>query len=327
MAPDELVDLDEFVEVANEDAADHAESAVELLLHFGAARTAPGRNPGGTVAITPLGDLLARSITDAFAPSAEVNASEAVLAVTPLMPDEPTVARRLTRLAAQPWVEARGPVGAARELLAFAENAEPAQRFAALEIAQGLGYEAAEAWRELARKAGFGAYGRQWLARAGEHVPADENDEAWLLVETLLKSRDKLPDAFLPVVFLSLMHHVASTGMSAEALLAGIAGCGHPGGPEMARLLSGGRFRAGPLTSPAASSSAAPWTMTIMPPGMARSSSSRSRCATFPSRPSGGASWSRTTTPWKTCTTSSRSRWAGTTPTCTSSGRGTRTTG
>ena len=250
LAPDELVDLDELVEVANEDAADHAESAVELLLHFGAARTAPGCNPGGTIAITPLGDLLARSIMDAFAPSAEATASEAVLAVTPLMPDEPTAAPRLALLAAQPWTEARGPVGAARELLAFAENAEPAQRFAALEIAQGLGYEAAEVWRELARKAGFGAYGRQWLARAGEPVPGGENDEAWLLVETLLKSRDGLPDAFLPVIFLSLMQHAGPAGMSAEALLAGIAGCGHPGGPEMARLLSGGRFRTGPLTSP-----------------------------------------------------------------------------
>ena len=188
---------------------------------------------------------------DAFAPSAAATVSEAVLAVTPLMPDEPTSASRLARFAAQPWTEARGPVGAARELLAFAENAEPAQRFAALEIAQGLGYEAAEAWRELARKAGFGAYGRQWLARAGEPVPGGENDEAWLLVETLLKSRDGLPDAFLPVIFLSLMQHAGPAGMPPEALLAGIAGCGHPGGPEMARLLSGGRFRAGPLTSPA----------------------------------------------------------------------------
>jgi hypothetical protein len=251
LAPDELADLDELVEVASEDAADHAESAVELLLHFGVARTAPGCNPGGTIAITPLGDLLARSIMDAFAPSAEATVSEAVLAVTPLMPDEPTSASRLARFAAQPWVEARGPVGAARELLAFAENAEPAQRFAALEIAQGLGYEAAEAWRELVRKAGFGAYGRQWLARAGEPVPGGENDEAWLLVETLLRGRDGLPDAFLPVIFLSLMQHAGPAGMSAEALLTGIAGCGHPGGPEMARLLSGGRFRAGPLTSPA----------------------------------------------------------------------------
>ena len=251
LAPDELADLDELVEVANEDAADHAESAVEFLLHFGAARTAPGCNLGGTIAITPLGDLLARSIMDAFAPSAEATVSEAVLAVTPLMPDEPTSASRLARFAAQPWVEARGPVGAARELLAFAENAEPAQRFAALEIAQGLGCEAAEAWRELARKAGFGAYGRQWLARAGEPVPAGENDEAWLLVETLLRGRDGLPDAFLPVIFLSLMQHAGPAGMPAEALLTSIAGCGHPGGPEMARLLSGGRFRAGPLTSPA----------------------------------------------------------------------------
>ena len=102
LAPDELADLDELVEVASEDAAGHAESAVELLLHFGVARAAPGCNPGGTIAITPLGDLLARSIMDAFAPSAEATVSEAVLAVTPLMPDEPTSASRLARFAARP---------------------------------------------------------------------------------------------------------------------------------------------------------------------------------------------------------------------------------
>jgi Plasmid pRiA4b ORF-3-like protein len=86
---------------------------------------------------------------------------------------------------ARPWLTARSPIDAVRELLGYAESAEPDQRMVALALAREIGPAAVQAWRESAGRPGFGAYARRWLAGQGEPVAEDPRDEAWLTVEAM----------------------------------------------------------------------------------------------------------------------------------------------
>jgi hypothetical protein len=134
---------------------------------------------------------------------------------------------------------ARTPEGAVAELLAFAEEFDgPMLRFIALEIARQQGSEGAPAWREAARRSGFGAYARQWLASQGEPVQGDDRDEAWLLVDTLTQALGQLPDG-LGALMLAASLQAVSGGINAE-LLAGLRGCGHPQAAAVTGLLPGG---------------------------------------------------------------------------------------
>jgi hypothetical protein len=72
---------------------------------------------------------------------------------------------KVALIAAGPWLAARTPQAAVRELLEFAAAFDgPFLRTVALEIARQQGAEAVPAWREYAGMPGFGAYARQWLA-------------------------------------------------------------------------------------------------------------------------------------------------------------------
>ena len=77
----------------------------------------------------------------------------------------------VARTVAQPWLGARSAADAARELFAFAESADGGQRVASLALARELGSDAADAWREWAKRPGIGAYARQWLRSEGEQCP------------------------------------------------------------------------------------------------------------------------------------------------------------
>jgi hypothetical protein len=84
---------------------------------------------------------------------------------------------------------------------------------------------------------GFGAYARQWLAAQDEPVAADDKDEAWLLVDSIVQSGGEL----VPETFPLLSGTVQTMAGDSEAeVLAGIADCGHPHAAEVARMLSGG---------------------------------------------------------------------------------------
>ena len=68
------------------DLTEHAETAVGFLVQFGAAATGPGRTPGGTVVLTPLGRLLADAVLCALSVAADVSAGDLVAAVAGLPP-------------------------------------------------------------------------------------------------------------------------------------------------------------------------------------------------------------------------------------------------
>ena len=202
------------------DLAEHAGDTVRDLVDFGAAVQGPGRTPGGTVTLTPLGVLLAESILHTITPDPDQPVGGIVESVAWLPP-------QVALAAAGPWLAARTPDGAVSELLAFSEAFEgPMLRFIALEIAGQQGAQALAAWREAAKRPGFGAYARQWLASQGEPVEADDRDEAWLLVDTITQSVGELPDGLEALVLAAAMQAV-SGGAIAE-LLAGIRDCGHP---------------------------------------------------------------------------------------------------
>ena len=176
------------------DLAHHAVTTVSDLIDFEAVVTGPGRSAGGTVTLTPLGRHLAEAVFGSISPPADDTADDLVTAVA-WMP--PAVA--LT--AAGPWLAARAPHAAVRELLEFAAAFDgPVLRSVALEIARRSGVDATPVWREYARMPGFGAYARQWLAAQNEPVAADDKDEAWLLVDTIVQSSGQLTPEMLPLL-------------------------------------------------------------------------------------------------------------------------------
>lgn len=220
-----------------EDAADHAEAAVRLLVYFDAAFTGPGRTPGGTVTLTPLGKTFAASVLTSLAPSADASAAEVAVRVAGLP------AKVAASLATE-WASARTPAGAARELLDYAERAEPGLRFAALRLARGQGPAGMPAWRALAKRPGFGAYARQWLSSLGERVAEDDRDQAWLLADAMTQVSTDAPPGVMPFVLATAVWQLA--GDDAATVLDGLRESGHPAGPEIADAV--GRFL--PLTSP-----------------------------------------------------------------------------
>jgi Plasmid pRiA4b ORF-3-like protein len=214
------------------DLAGHAVTTVRALTAFHAAATGPGRSAGGTVTLTPLGAVLAESVFGALSPPAAGTAADLVKAVAWLPPG-------IALIAAAPWLAARTPHTAVRELLEFAAAFDgPALRFVALDIARLPGADAVSVWREYARMPGFGAYARQWLAAQDEPVTADDKDDAWLLVDTIVQAGGgQLPPGMLPLLGGAMR---AMAGDAIPEALTGIADCGHPHAADVARMLSGG---------------------------------------------------------------------------------------
>jgi hypothetical protein len=207
------------------DAAEHAEEAVEALVAFGAAAS------GGVVQLTPLGSMLARAVFEGRAPAADA-AAETVMSAISDVP--PPVAWTLAR----PWLGARSPAAAARELLALAESADGEQRIAALTFAREIGPGAAAAWREWAARPGFGAYARRWLADQGEPTAEDPADEAWLTVEALsFMLETMMPEMMPPSVVAEAIQE--ATGTDAAGAISLLTDSGHPAAPGIVALLTG----------------------------------------------------------------------------------------
>lgn len=197
---------------------------VEALAEFGIAVL-----HGDSVELTPLGHRLTDFLFRQSAPAAEADAATLVDAVA-------TLPNRITSLMARPWLAARTPIAAARELIATAESASGQQRLAALALARNCGPDAAPAWREWADKDGFGAYARIWLAEQDGTEPAD-TDMAWTTVDALGTLLDALPPD-LPLHLLSgLLQDQA--GAELAEILPLLADTDHPAAGRLVTFLTG----------------------------------------------------------------------------------------
>ncbi|MCO6008317.1 plasmid pRiA4b ORF-3 family protein [Actinoallomurus purpureus] len=202
-----------------------AEDTVQALGEFGIAALR-----GDVAELTPLGRWLTDVIFRKSAPPADIDAAALVgaLAQLPAM---------VAVLMARPWLSARTPAAAARELLTAGESTSGQERLTALDLARECGPQAAPAWREWAAKDGFGAYARVWLAEQDDSEPADA-DAAWITVDTLVTALDALPPE-LPVDLLPALLQ-SQVGDEVAEVLPLLGDCGHPDAPRLVKLLSGG---------------------------------------------------------------------------------------
>jgi Plasmid pRiA4b ORF-3-like protein len=208
-----------------DDSLAHAEGAVVSLVTYGAATTlavaptAPGGSGEARVRLTELGRMLAESIFTGCAPSADAGVA-ALLDVLDVVPSK--IGAQMTA----PWLAARSPSTAVRELLAYAESADPAGRMKAMAFAMGIGPEAAPAWREWAARPGFGAYARMWLTEHGEAVTENPGDQAWLTVEAFTAAGAAISPELTPLLLGAALES-ADASETAEALSL-MSASGHP---------------------------------------------------------------------------------------------------
>jgi hypothetical protein len=226
--PGDLLSLGDFLsdeDEDEEDAARHAAATVTGLLGFGAADVT-----GETVRLTSLGTVLATSVFQGREPSSDADVATVMSVISELPP-------AVAWTVAQPWLGARSAADAARELLAFAESADGAQRAASLAFAGELGSDASDAWREWAKRPGIGAYARQWLRSQGEEVPEDPADEGWLAVDALSVMLDALADTMPPFLIQAMLAQEFGEEVTevAEQMLAS----GHPRAEDIAARLTG----------------------------------------------------------------------------------------
>ena len=243
--PGDLLSLGDFLsdeDEDEEDAARHAAATVTGLLGFGAADVT-----GETVRLTSLGAVLARSVFQGREPSPDADVATVMSVISELPP-------AVAWTVAQPWLSARSAADAARDLLAFAESADGAQRAASLAFAGELGSDAADAWREWAERPGIGAYARQWLRSQGEEVPEDPADEAWLAVDGLCVMLDALADTMPPFLIQAMLAEELGEEVTeaAEQMLRS----GHPRAGDIAARLTGRPVLAATRGSAATGSSA-----------------------------------------------------------------------
>jgi hypothetical protein len=206
-------------ENAPEDEAAHVLNMFDNLLVYGAAVG----DLMTEVQLTPIGRLLTESVFAPYRPAPEADAAAAVDAVGPLPP-------WLGSLTIDPWLAARTPAQAVRELLDYAMQANAQQRPIATAIARFAGPGAEEVWRQFAEIPGYGVYGREWLEEQGERVKRDPAEDDWMAAESLSAAMAAVPEERRPV--LSAAMRLASGGEVAE-LLASLKRSGHPDAPRL----------------------------------------------------------------------------------------------
>jgi hypothetical protein len=212
-----LDDLDDMADA-------NGEEIVEALAQFGIAVLRDD-----SAELTPLGRWLTDFLFSQSAPVAEADATTLVDALAALP-------NRIAALMARPWLAARTPMAASRELIATAASASGQQRLAALALAGECGPDAAPAWREWAATDGFGAYARIWLAEQDGTEPA-EADVAWTTVDAMATLLGALPPGLPPELMFELFQ--AQAGPELAEILPLLADCGHPATPRLFTLLTG----------------------------------------------------------------------------------------
>lgn len=208
-----------------EDASEHVTVLVLAMVAF-AAVTADDE----TAELTPLGVLLAESVFGRHAVPRDADAADLVSAIAQVSP-------AVAVLFAHPWLSARSTPDAAAELIAFAESATSAKRFVALTFAWGLGNEATDVWRELAKRPGIGAYAREWLGQLGEPVTNEPADHAWLTVDAVCALLDTLADTMPQYLIQALV--AEQIGDQAAEVAELIPSSGHPRAADIMAMLTG----------------------------------------------------------------------------------------
>ncbi|MGH3931627.1 MAG: hypothetical protein ACRDTF_16835, partial [Pseudonocardiaceae bacterium] len=100
--------------------------------------------------------------------------------------------------AAQPWLAGRDSLAAAREILAAAAVATPAQRIAAVEVVYMLDDPAQAAWHDVSTVPNLAAHARMALTDWGKSTPAET---AWLAVDYAMAALTKSgPDEALSCI-------------------------------------------------------------------------------------------------------------------------------
>lgn len=135
--------------------------------------------------------------------------------------------------AAQPWLADRDPLPAAREILAAAAVATPAQRITAVEVVFALGDSADPAWHEVSTVANLAAHARVALTDWAKPTAQSPEDSAWLAVDYAMAALTKSgPDEALSCIDEQIA--VKELGSRIRA----IAGGGHPDTAALAEALT-----------------------------------------------------------------------------------------
>lgn len=195
-----------------------------LLAAFGTVTSSPGKPR-----ITPLGRwAIARIADDLPAPA------------SPQLP----AGDLLTRLArfdkdaershvAHLWLQARTTAGAAREILAAADQASPSLRSLAVGLAESLGDEALPAWRDMSGAPRVGPHARAVLASSDRGRDVSEADWCWLAADWAAAAlADSGPDEALTCVY------ETTPGSDLGSRLARVRASGHPDADMLARSLT-----------------------------------------------------------------------------------------
>ena len=205
------------------DLADHVTVTIVEMLAFSAAEFAEEK-----LRLTPLGGFLTGQLFQGLVipPDAEVSAVVSVFGAT---------AAEIGQVLVLPWLGARSPSAAAKELLAFAESATGLPRVSALAIVSALGIESADAWREWADRPGFGAYARLWLFEHDEPVAEDPADEGWMAADGLNSMLESLADLPPEVLYETVFDQIGGEMAEAAKL---VLGSGHPKADNVAAWLT-----------------------------------------------------------------------------------------
>jgi Plasmid pRiA4b ORF-3-like protein len=214
---------------SHEEDAEHVLAAIDKFAVFGAI--AAMDDPADRRArLTPLGRMLADSVFGAMAPDPAADAGTLVGVVgVQTLPVGMMIAR--------PWLAARTPADAVREVLAFAEHADADLRVIAIAFATAIGPAGEPAWREYEQLPGFGAYARSWLAQQGERVPVTMRDEAWLAADSFSAHVAMLPPMLLSVILTSM------PAAETTALLRQLRDSGHPDAERLLEAASAAGVR------------------------------------------------------------------------------------
>jgi hypothetical protein len=201
----------------------------------------PAGEPRGImVRPTPLGRMLADSISALYEPAPE-DAAEAMLARLVKVPPLPAM------VFARPWLDARTPVEAARELFDLAATATPLTRSVAFDLAGLLGPESVPAWRERASVPGYGAYIRAWLDEHDEAAPVFPRDDAWLTADALSAT---LEEAEPEIAAVTLVSVIEDAGDDVAEVIKEVGGSGHPDARLLIDLLRSRRAALVPVAPP-----------------------------------------------------------------------------
>jgi hypothetical protein len=135
--------------------------------------------------------------------------------------------------AAQPWLEGRKPLQAARDLLQAGATASPLQRITAIELVDALGEPADAAWDEALAITNLAAHAREVLARSGNAVARKKEDARWLAAEYAAAAlAEHGPDEAWSCLDELL------PGKEFASLIRAVEGSDHPGAPELTEALN-----------------------------------------------------------------------------------------